>query len=131
MPVGIEKDNSIQIPDDISKVGWYKHGAAPGSKGGSVVIVGHRDSDDPEPGAFYFLNNLMINDSIIINYSNYTLSYKVKKIKIINKNQFYKISKDVFSLTGRPRLALISCFGPYKKNIGYENNIVVIADMLT
>jgi LPXTG-site transpeptidase (sortase) family protein len=94
--------------------------------------VGHRDSSDPEPGAFYFLNRMLVGDLIIISYQNYTVSYKVKEIKTIDKDKLYKVSKEVFSLSGKPRLNLISCFGFYDKNNGgYQKNIIVVAEKLT
>jgi LPXTG-site transpeptidase (sortase) family protein len=132
IPVGVRGDNSINIPENVSTVGWYKHGAAPGSKGGSVVIVGHRDDTDPEPGAFYSINKLKKGHMIIIEYNNYTLFYTVKYINLIDKNMFYKISNKVFSLTGKPKLRLISCIGPYNKKWGgYKQNIIVTAEPLT
>jgi LPXTG-site transpeptidase (sortase) family protein len=113
-------------------VGWYKYGAAPGSKGGSTVIVGHRDGTDPEPGAFYYLNKLNSKNSIVVEYLNYTAIYAVKSVNIISKKNFYKISKDIFSLKGKPRITLISCIGPYDKNKGgYQKNIIVTAEPLT
>jgi LPXTG-site transpeptidase (sortase) family protein len=121
----------MEIPEDISKVGWYKHGAAPGSKGGTTVIVGHRDSVSPEPGAFHVLDKLIVGDLVYVRYSNYTSFYRVKKVKTIKKNNFYKISQRVFALSGKPKIKLISCIGPYDKNNGgYQNNIIVVAELL-
>ena len=132
IPVGVKKDNSLSIPENISTVGWYRHGAAPGSKGGSTVIVGHRDGIDPEPGAFYYIGKLRLSDLIVIRYKNYTAMYQVKNIKLIDRNKFYRISKEVFSLTGNPRVRLISCIGPYdKKWGGYKQNVIVTATPLT
>ena len=113
-------------------MGWYKHGAAPGSKRGTTVIVGHRDSFNPEPGAFYYLNKIETGDLIHLQYKNYTIFYSVKKIKIVRKNYFYKISQQIFTISGKPKLALISCTGIYEKNNGgYQNNIIIIAELLT
>lgn len=132
IPVGVKKDNSLSIPENISTVGWYKYGAAPGSKGGSTVIVGHRDGADPEPGAFYSIGKLRLSDLIIIRYKNYTAMYQVKNIKLIDRNKFYRISKEVFSFTGNPMVRLISCIGPYdKKWGGYKQNVIVTAIPLT
>jgi sortase A len=94
--------------------------------------VGHRDSVSPEPGAFHGLDRLIVGDLVYVRYENYTSFYKIKKIKIVNKNEFYKISDKVFSLSGKPKINLISCIGPYDKNNGgYQNNIIVVADLLT
>jgi LPXTG-site transpeptidase (sortase) family protein len=131
--VGLQDKNTIQIPDDISKVGWYKYGAAPGSQGGSTVIVGHRDGSGPEPGAFYSLNRIKVGDSIEIHHSNYIKkTYIVKKILKIDKIKFYTIANKIFSLSGKPKLNLISCAGTYNKKWGgYKQNIIITAIPLT
>ena len=137
--MGLQDKSTIEIPDDISKVGWYKYGAAPGSQGGSTVIVGHRDGENPEPGAFYSLDRIEIGDPIIIDQSknidqsNYTtITYKVIKILKIDKKKFYTVANKIFSLQGKPTLNLISCIGPYdKKWGGYKQNIIITAIPLT
>jgi LPXTG-site transpeptidase (sortase) family protein len=101
-------------------------------KGGTTVIVGHRDSVSPEPGAFHGLNNLILGNLVYVQYGNYTSFYRIKNIKIVKKDEFYRISQKVFTLSGNPKLALISCIGPYEKNNGgYQNNIIVVAELLT
>ena len=114
-------------------MGWYKYGAAPGSRGGSSVIVGHRDGISPEPGAFYYLDEVKIGDFIIIDQSNYTINkYKVDRILKIDKSKFYSIAKEIFSLKGSHKLRLISCMGPYhSKWGGYKQNIIITAVPLT
>jgi len=133
IPVGLQNKRIIDIPEDISKVGWYKYGAAPGSTGGSSVIVGHRDGISPEPGAFYYLDKVKIGDSIIIDQSNYSIStYKVSKILEIDKKKFYTVANGIFSTKGRSRVNLISCIGPYhEKWGGYKRNIIITATLLT
>ena len=137
--MGLQNKNTIDIPEDISKVGWYKHGAAPGSTGGSSVIVGHRDGISPEPGAFYYLDKVNVGDSIIIDQSNYSTNstnrtnvYMVSSILKIDKKRFYNVANGVFSLNGSPKLRLISCIGPYhEKWGGYKRNIIITAIPLT
>jgi len=94
--------------------------------------VGHRDSVSPEPGAFHGLDRLIVGDLVYVRYSNYTSFYKVKKIKIVKKDEFYRISEQVFTLSGKPKINLISCIVPYEQsNGGYQNNIIIVADLLT
>ena len=100
-------------------------------RGGSTVIVGHRDGTDPEPGAFYFLEKIRANNSIVIEYLDYTLLYVVKDVAVIEKSKLSKISKDIFYSNGKTKIVLISCIGPYdKKNGGYQRNIIVTAELL-
>jgi len=68
----------------------------------------------------------------VIVYNNYTLIYTVKSVNVVDKNMFSKISKEIFSLSGMPRLRLISCIGPYNKKWGgYKQNVIVTATPLT
>lgn len=133
VPVGLQNKSIIEIPEDISVVGWYKYGAAPGSRGGSSVIVGHRDGISPEPGAFYYLDKVKVGDLIIIDQSNYIINkYIVSKILRIDKESFSDVANGIFSLKGKPKLRLISCIGPYhEKWGGYKRNIIITATLIT
>ncbi|NDH19161.1 MAG: class F sortase, partial [Actinobacteria bacterium] len=63
-PVGIYEDGSVEIPEDVSRVGWYRFGSDPAQGEGSTVIVGHRDGFDQGAGAFYSIAGLDIGDAI-------------------------------------------------------------------
>ena len=42
----------MQIPDNVSDVGWYRFGPAPGSASGSAVLTGHVDDYRQGVGVF-------------------------------------------------------------------------------
>jgi hypothetical protein len=68
----------------------------------------------------------------VIVYDNYTVIYTVKSLRVVDKNMFSEISKEIFSLIGSPKLRLISCIGPYSKKWGgYKQNVIVTAIPLT
>jgi LPXTG-site transpeptidase (sortase) family protein len=118
----------MEIPEDISKVGWYQYGAAPGSNGGSILLAGHRDGIGPEPGAFYKLETLQRGDEVIVSYNNYTISYSIVNVFLVKKDELFKKSDIIFDVDGSPKLVMVTCGGPFdfKKN-QYKKNIIVIA----
>jgi hypothetical protein len=127
VPTGVDASNAVSIPADITEVGWYRLGVAPGSPTGSAVIVGHRDGLAQGHGAFYDLSHVTIADRITVTTaSGAKLVYRVTARETIKKS---KLPLDnLFAITGPPRLTLISCAGYYSKdNGGYQDNIVITA----
>lgn len=128
-PVGLDESNAVAVPDDITKVGWYKYGVAPGSRQGSAVLVAHRDGAVQGRGVFYDLGALELGDKVVITEaSGEKVTYKVVARELLDKSAFGKNAADLFSIYGRPRLTLISCGGYYDRNNGgYQANIIVTA----
>ena len=127
LPVALDKNRAIEIPEDITKVGWYELGVPPGAYRGSAVLVAHRDGRVQGRGVFYFLGNMDVGDKIIVtDASGNDLKYKVvARESILKKKLPYE---ELFAVDGPPRLTLISCGGYYDRNNGgYQDNVVVTA----
>lgn len=127
LPVGLDKNRAIEIPEDIRLVGWYDLGVPPGVDRGSAVLVAHRDGREQGRGVFYFLGNLDVGDKIVVTTSaGEELPYKVvARESILKKRLPYE---ELFAVDGPPRLTLISCGGYYDRNNGgYQDNVVVTA----
>jgi LPXTG-site transpeptidase (sortase) family protein len=127
LPVGLDKNNAIEIPEDIRYVGWYELGVPPGVDRGSAVLVAHRDGRVQGRGVFYFLGNLKLGDKVIVkNSAGEDLPYKVVARELIKKKKLPY--EELFAVDGPPRLTLISCGGYYDPNNGgYQDNVVVTA----
>lgn len=127
LPVGIEDGGAIEIPADITKVGWYKLGVPPGADRGSAVIVGHRDGRAQGRGAFYWVGNLNEGDKVYVtNSAGDVLPYRVVSREFITKKRLPY--EELFAIDGDPRLTLLSCGGYYDRNNGgYQDNVVVTA----
>lgn len=125
--VGLYDDGSVEIPDDITRVGWYRFGAGPGQGAGSTVIVGHRDGFDEGPGAFYSVSALEPGDRVDVNLEDGTIvGYEVVSREVIDRDVL--ASDGVFDEDGPERLTLISCIGYFDRdNGGYRQNVVVTA----
>ena len=42
--MGVAEDGQMALPPDPRTIGWYRYGAGPGDRVGSVVLGGHLDS---------------------------------------------------------------------------------------
>ena len=125
--VGVYDDGSVEIPEDITRVGWYRFGSGPGQGAGSTVIVGHRDGFDEGPGAFYSVSALEPGDVVELELEDgSTQEYEVVSREAIDRELLP--SDDVFDEDGPERLTLISCIGYFDRNNGgYQQNVVVTA----
>lgn len=126
-PVGIYEDGLVEIPEDVSRVGWYRFGSDPAQGEGSTVIVGHRDGFDQGAGAFYSIAGLDIGDAIEVELADGSLrDYEVVAREVVAKNLLP--TSDLFAENGPERLTLISCIGYFDRDgDGYRENVVVTA----
>ena len=129
VPVGKTKGNSLEIPDDIDEIGWYRYGAAPAWGFGSTVLVGHRDGVVEGHGAFYNLAALSPGDIVEVSDTLQRESrFRVIARAVISKQEFANRSPELFAQDGPARLRLISCGGYYdSEHGGYQSNVVVTA----
>ena len=44
VPVGVEDNGAMTLPDNHYQAGWYRYGPAPGADEGSTVLAAHVDS---------------------------------------------------------------------------------------
>ncbi len=118
--------NVMQIPRDPHTLGWWRGGSAPGANTGATVIVGHINYAGVT-GALAVLPDTRPGDTLVVDEGRHDLRYRVIAIRSYPKTS--GIPTDVFSHTGRPRLVLITCGGPFDSATGnYLDNIVAYAD---
>lgn len=128
IPVGLDRNRAVEVPDDISIVGWYEPtGVMPGSSAGSAVLVAHRDGTSEGAGVFYDLGQLEQGDRVnVTDAQGRTLRYRVVAREYLDKRSLPM--EELFSPFGPPRLTLISCGGEYLPDKGgYQSNVVVTA----
>ena len=125
--VGVSGDGSMVIPRDAHRVGWYRHGAAPGSASGSAVIAGHVDSRRQGRGAMFELRNVQVGDPVRVRLADGTvLGYRIIARELLAKAALPLT--ELFSRAGPHRLTLITCGGDYDPATGgYQDNVVVTA----
>lgn len=125
--VGVASDGQMQIPNDVRTVGWYRWSAPPGATRGATVLAGHVDSATQGLGSLFRLSTVTAGARIQLHTSNgATLRYRVVARQSYLKTVVPLAS--IFSLTGRPRLVVVTCGGVFDaKARSYESNIVVTA----
>ena len=128
--VGLHPDGSMEIPDDVSEIGWYTPtGIAPGDEG-SAVMAGHVDSRSQGPGAFFDLRALDVGDEITVATDDGEQVWEVTGRTQYDKD--YLPVDEIFTTEGDPRLVLITCGGPFDSDTRhYTENTVVYAQPVT
>ena len=126
-PVGIDTTlGELAVPIDIQRLGWWRDGQAPGATNGAVLIAGHVDSARRGGGAFVNLKNAKAGQRVQVTTSGgKVVTYRVTTVRRVLKSA---LPNSIFSARGKPRLVLVTCGGPFLRNIGhYRDNIVVTA----
>jgi len=127
--VGMADESTMEIPEDITVVGWFRYGALVGSDEGTAVFVGHRDGTSDPNGVFRNLSDLEFGDEIHIRDAAGTVwMYAVEKIELLNKQEFTARAPSIFVNNGPARVVLITCGGAYDGSRGgYQSNVMVTA----
>lgn len=132
IPVGLEEDGAMEIPDRAAEIGWYDPnglGVRPGATG-TAVFAGHVDSRSQGRGALYDLRDLQVGGSIEVDLDDGS----VQRWLITGVTQYPKDMlplTEVFTWTGPPRLVVITCGGEFDRTArSYTDNIVVYAELL-
>jgi Sortase domain len=134
-------DGSMAIPADIHTVGWYDGidsigGTAtsaptpfPGQSGVSL-LAGHVDWSGEGPGALYYIGQLVVGDPVEVVGSNGGRTYwRVSQPPItVSKAE---LPADLFVNSGPPKLALVTCGGPFDATTHhYLDNVIVWATLV-
>lgn len=125
--VGIEPDGAMEIPTDISRIGWYEYGPSPGQDEGTAVLTAHIDSRTQGKGVFYHLDAMSAGDAVEVEMSDGTIrTFVVDEVRQIPKVDLP--TGDLFRRDGSSRLALITCGGEFDDSSRhYRDNLVVLA----
>ncbi len=140
--VGAPETASLTIPADIHEVGWWdgnvrdgdrtvqEAAPAPGQPG-VALIAGHVDSAAAGPGALFDLGNLTVGDRLEISDSTSHLSTWVVDAKPESTPKA-QLPPALWVTTGPPKLALVTCGGPFDAATGhYVDNVIVWARQLS
>jgi LPXTG-site transpeptidase (sortase) family protein len=128
-PVVAERtvDGTLQIPEDISSIGWWDGSAFAGDPFGATVLAGHIDSRAKGFGFFATLLTLGRGDRITVSDGTRTLTYRVTMTQLIRKVALAADGR-ALSQHGDHRLVLITCSGRWnQEQRSYDSNLVVIA----
>ncbi len=125
--VGVDRTGDVEIPEQVTTVGWYRFSARPGAPAGSTVLVGHVDSAEQGEGAFFRLHTAAAGATVTVRTaSGATATYRVVSVQAYPKTAVPLSA--LFSLDGSPRLTLVTCGGSFDAaSRSYRDNVVVTA----
>jgi sortase (surface protein transpeptidase) len=127
VPVGVNSDGLMDIPPDVSTVGWYRFGPAPGAAAGSAVLSGHVDDHLQGVGVFGRIGDLGPGDAVrIVDEAGVTRAFSVLSREEWSKGE---VPLDrIFDRGGSSRLVLITCGGSFNSStLGYDDNVAITA----
>jgi LPXTG-site transpeptidase (sortase) family protein len=125
VPVALEPDGTMEIPEDVATIGWFEPGVRPGQPG-SAVLSGHVDSRTQGRGAFFDLEDLDVGDEVTIETAGGPQRWQVTARQRFAKDEL-PIS-ELFTREGDPRLILITCGGEFDAGArSYSDNVVIVA----
>jgi LPXTG-site transpeptidase (sortase) family protein len=113
----------LNPPEDPSLAGWWSDGAAPGAAKGSAVLVGHTVRRGG--GVFDSVGNLDRGDAIEVKGSDSALSYRVKSVEVLGKDEVARRAEEIFAQSGAGRLVIITCDD--WDGTAWQSNIVTVA----
>lgn len=128
IPLGLQEDGSIEVPENPDQAGWWLGGPEPGELG-PAVILGHVDSQEEGPAVFFYLRYLEAGDEIHIDrVDGSTITYVVESTERHEKDEFP--TDEVYGPTEQPTLRLVTCGGDFDFDVRtYEDNVIVFASL--
>ena len=123
--LGLNKNDTLQVPASTAVAGWYTGSPRPGAVG-SAIIAGHVDSYTG-PGIFFWLRTLHPGERVYVGRADGTMAvFTITAVRMYTKDQFP--SAAVYGAVPDAELRLITCGGVFDRSRGsYLSNVVVFA----
>jgi sortase (surface protein transpeptidase) len=122
MDLGLNPDDSLEVPPDAVTAGWFTQAPTPGEVGPSV-IAGHVDYHRV-PGVFVRLRDLKAGAEAIVHRTDGTSAvFTIYRVDHYPKSSFP--TDKVYGDTAEPELRLITCGGDFDQAARqYTDNVV-------
>jgi hypothetical protein len=126
VPVGVEPNGQMEIPERPTVVGWWRAGARVGSEDGTIVLAGHLDSRRYGVGPLKRLTSLERGDRAVLRTDDRKrATYVVESVTTLTKKRLP--TEQLFDQSGPRRLVLVTCGGTYRPSQGgWDSNVVVV-----
>lgn len=126
--VGLNKDNTMEVPTSYTEAAWYRLGPTPGEVG-PAVIIGHVDSYKG-PGVFFNVGSMKPGQIVDVAREDKSMArFRIDAIKSYSKAEFP--TDTVYGQIDYAGLRLITCGGKFdEKTRSYESNVVVFASLI-
>lgn len=123
--LGLNDDESLEVPSEWDMTGWYVGGPRPGELG-PAIVSGHIDSRSG-PAVFHELDEMGRGDLAHVVYEDGSvITFVALESERAPKDAFP--TARVYGDTERPELRLITCGGSFNRAVrSYEDNVIVYA----
>lgn len=123
--LGLNPDQTIEVPDSFTEVGWYGYGPTPGEFG-PAVILGHVDSFRG-PAVFWSLGQVEVGNEIFVEREDGTTArFVVTELRRVDQDEFP--TRDVYGDIDHAGLRVITCSGIYERGVQrYSHNLIIFA----
>jgi sortase (surface protein transpeptidase) len=123
--LGLNRDRTMEVPDDFQVAGWFTGGPEPGQLG-PAVIAGHVDSRTG-PAVFHRLHEVRPGDELrVVRADHLVVRFEVDSLARYAKQALP--TEAVYGATTAPVLRLITCAGSFDQaSRSYRDNLVVSA----
>jgi sortase (surface protein transpeptidase) len=128
IPLGLNRDQTMQVPRRLGDAGWFRPGPEPGEQG-AAVVVGHLNAGSAR-GVFANLRGVRRGDVIKIRRKDGTLVRFVARSMIrVPKNRFP--TARVYARTKQPTLRVITCAGAWNPvSRRHPDNYIIFATIV-
>jgi sortase (surface protein transpeptidase) len=121
-------NGALTIPPDVHNVGWDSQTPTPGLSG-VTLLAGHVNWVGQGEGALGAIGQLVPGDRVNLDWKGKISSWQISTKPALSPNT--EAHASLFSNQGPPRLALVTCGGPFKEIPGvggsYADNVIVEA----
>ncbi|MBX4186914.1 MAG: class F sortase [Candidatus Doudnabacteria bacterium] len=126
--LGLNQDQTLEVPKNSTDVGWYKYSPAPGGKG-PAIMVGHLDSTRGA-AVFYRLKDLKTGDMVELEREDHSIAvFRVDSKEEYSQDNFP--TDKVYGAIDHAGIRLITCTGTYSILKGrYSDNLVVYGTLV-
>lgn len=128
VPLRIQRDGTLSVPQTAQEVGLYDDGPTPGQLG-PAVLAAHVDTPDGVPGIFAKLREVKTGDLVKISRQDGTrLTFTVDGVAAFQKTQFptHQVYDSDFT---HAEIRLVTCGGPTDNRNEYRDNVVVFGHL--
>lgn len=127
--LGLNPDNTVEVPSDFQQAGWFGLGPTPGEEGSSVVL-GHVDSYRG-PAVFFRLRSLKAGDDVEVTRADGSVArFAVTSVATYPKDRFP--AEQVYAPHGGSDLHLVTCGGEFDRQArSYRSNIVAYTSLVS
>ncbi len=122
-PVG----GSLAIPSDVREVGWDAETPSPGQPG-VTLLAGHVSWVGQGEGSLGQIGQLVVGDEVVLDWGGHRSIWTVSAAPRLSPNT--DVHTALFTDSGPPRLALVTCGGPFTETAAggsYADNVIVMA----